>query len=107
MIELNLLGAFLGDDLSYERGVRVYVKDGAVADIEKGGGGRLVAVPALINSHVHTGDFLFNEAGAGLSLEELVAPPSPMASIINASASSISFKTDSLNLFIIFKQLKI
>ncbi|MCL4343626.1 MAG: amidohydrolase family protein [Thaumarchaeota archaeon] len=73
--ELNLLGAFIDDDLHYERGVRIYIQDNAIVDIEKGSEGRAVAVPAIFNSHVHTGDFLFNEAGYSLPLEKLVAPP--------------------------------
>ncbi|MFC4543407.1 amidohydrolase family protein [Halosolutus amylolyticus] len=34
-----------------------------------------VIVPAFVNAHTHIGDSIAKEAGGGLSLEELVAPP--------------------------------
>ncbi len=37
-----------------------------------------VVVPGLVNAHVHTGDYSFQEAGLDLSFEELVASPSSL-----------------------------
>lgn len=34
-----------------------------------------IVLPAFVNAHTHLGDSIAKEAGAGLSLEELVAPP--------------------------------
>lgn len=34
-----------------------------------------ILVPAFVNAHTHLGDSIAKEAGGGLSLEELVAPP--------------------------------
>ncbi|WP_306052365.1 amidohydrolase family protein [Natronococcus wangiae] len=34
-----------------------------------------VVLPAFVNAHTHVGDSIAKEAGGGLSLEELVAPP--------------------------------
>ena len=34
-----------------------------------------LVVPAFVNAHTHVGDSIAKEAGGGLSLEELVAPP--------------------------------
>ncbi|WP_049927671.1 amidohydrolase family protein [Halopiger goleimassiliensis] len=34
-----------------------------------------IVVPAFVNAHTHVGDSIAKEAGGGLSLEELVAPP--------------------------------
>lgn len=34
-----------------------------------------IVLPAFVNAHTHIGDSIAKEAGAGLSLEELVAPP--------------------------------
>jgi cytosine/adenosine deaminase-related metal-dependent hydrolase len=34
-----------------------------------------IVLPAFVNAHTHVGDSLAKEAGAGLSLDELVAPP--------------------------------
>src|SRR6056297_1163759 len=34
-----------------------------------------IILPAFVNAHTHIGDSIAKEAGGGLSLEELVAPP--------------------------------
>jgi len=34
-----------------------------------------IVLPAFVNAHTHIGDSIAKEAGGGLSLEELVAPP--------------------------------
>ncbi|MFC7175631.1 amidohydrolase family protein [Halosegnis marinus] len=55
---------------------RVVVEDGEIAAIEEAS----VAsddwiLPAFVNAHTHIGDSIAKEAGRGLSLDELVAPP--------------------------------
>ena len=55
---------------------RVVVEDGEIAAIEEGPtDSNDIVCPAFVNAHTHIGDSLAKEAGRGLSLEELVAPP--------------------------------
>jgi cytosine/adenosine deaminase-related metal-dependent hydrolase len=55
---------------------RVVVEDGEIAAVEEA---RVssddVVLPAFVNAHTHVGDSIAKEAGAGLSVDELVAPP--------------------------------
>ncbi|MGC8557821.1 MAG: amidohydrolase family protein, partial [Nitrososphaeria archaeon] len=78
MITLKLAGAFIGNDLEFRRNVNVEVDEsGKIADIyeRRSGRGNFIAMPPLINSHIHTADYAFPETGNWLGLEELVAPP--------------------------------
>jgi cytosine/adenosine deaminase-related metal-dependent hydrolase len=55
---------------------RVVVEDGTITAIEEESvSSSNVVCPAFVNAHTHIGDSIAKEAGAGLSLEELVAPP--------------------------------
>jgi cytosine/adenosine deaminase-related metal-dependent hydrolase len=60
---------------------RVVVEDGRVAAVEEAGSGEVggasdrIVLPAFVNAHTHLGDSIAKEAGAGLTLDELVAPP--------------------------------
>ncbi|RQG86981.1 nucleoside deaminase [Natrarchaeobius halalkaliphilus] len=50
--------------------------DGRIDAIEEGSVDSTdIVVPAFVNAHTHIGDSIAKEAGRGLSLEELVAPP--------------------------------
>ncbi|MCL7418236.1 MAG: amidohydrolase family protein, partial [Halalkalicoccus sp.] len=55
---------------------RVVCEDGRITAIEEERveSDRIV-VPAFVNAHTHIGDSIAKEAGRGLTLEELVAPP--------------------------------
>jgi cytosine/adenosine deaminase-related metal-dependent hydrolase len=55
---------------------RVVVEDGEITAVEEATveSGDIV-LPAFVNAHTHIGDSVAKEAGAGLSLDELVAPP--------------------------------
>jgi cytosine/adenosine deaminase-related metal-dependent hydrolase len=55
---------------------QVVIEDGRIAAIEEqpAHSDRIV-VPAFVNAHTHIGDSIAKEAGEGLSLSELVAPP--------------------------------
>jgi len=55
---------------------RVVVEDGEIAAIEETAvDSDDVILPAFVNAHTHIGDSIAKEAGGGLTLEELVAPP--------------------------------
>ncbi|GGN90492.1 MULTISPECIES: amidohydrolase family protein [Haloarcula] len=55
---------------------RVVVEDGEIAAIEADSvDSDAIVCPAFVNAHTHIGDSIAKEAGEGLSLEELVAPP--------------------------------
>lgn len=55
---------------------RVVCEDGRIVAVEEATitSDRIVA-PAFVNAHTHIGDSIAKEAGRGLTLEELVAPP--------------------------------
>ncbi|WP_336343931.1 amidohydrolase family protein [Halalkalicoccus ordinarius] len=55
---------------------RVVCEDGRIDAVEEteAESDRIV-LPAFVNAHTHVGDSIAKEAGRGLSLEELVAPP--------------------------------
>ena len=55
---------------------RVVVEDGVITAVEEASTGSTdIVAPAFVNAHTHIGDSIAKEAGRGLSLDELVAPP--------------------------------
>ncbi|WP_135534074.1 amidohydrolase family protein [Halostella pelagica] len=55
---------------------RVVAEDGEITAIEEASvESDAVVIPAFVNAHTHIGDSIAKEAGGGLTLEELVAPP--------------------------------
>jgi len=55
---------------------RVVVEDGEIVAVEEQATpSNDIVLPAFVNAHTHIGDSIAKEAGEGLSLEELVAPP--------------------------------
>ncbi len=55
---------------------RVVVEDGEIAAVEEADvDSERIILPAFVNAHTHVGDSIAKEAGGGLTLEELVAPP--------------------------------
>jgi cytosine/adenosine deaminase-related metal-dependent hydrolase len=64
-----------GDDYEPREG-RVVVEDGEITAVEEVPTDSTdIVVPAFVNAHTHVGDSIAKEAGGGLSLDELVAPP--------------------------------
>ena len=81
---------------------QVVVEDGRIVDIEEGRArSDDIILPSFVNAHTHIGDSVAKEAGEGLSLEELVAPPDGLKhqlldqadreTLIDAMAKSIAF----------------
>ena len=55
---------------------RVVVENGVIQRVERDTvRSDDIVLPAFVNAHTHIGDSIAKEAGAGLSLDELVAPP--------------------------------
>ncbi|WP_255169814.1 amidohydrolase family protein [Natrononativus amylolyticus] len=55
---------------------RLVVEDGRITHIEEERVDSTdIVLPAFVNAHTHVGDSIAKEAGGGLTLEELVAPP--------------------------------
>jgi len=55
---------------------RVIVEDGRIEAVEEAPTDSTdIVLPAFVNAHTHVGDSIAKEAGGGLSLDELVAPP--------------------------------
>jgi cytosine/adenosine deaminase-related metal-dependent hydrolase len=55
---------------------RVVVENGRIERVEQDSvDSDDIVLPAFVNAHTHIGDSIAKEAGAGLSLDELVAPP--------------------------------
>ena len=55
---------------------RVVVEDGHVEAVEETSTDSTdIVLPAFVNAHTHVGDSIAKEAGGGLTLEDLVAPP--------------------------------
>ncbi|WP_338729286.1 amidohydrolase family protein [Haladaptatus sp. DJG-WS-42] len=55
---------------------RLVVEDGEITAIEEAPTDSTdIILPAFVNAHTHIGDSIAKEAGGGLSLDELVAPP--------------------------------
>ncbi|ELZ48336.1 amidohydrolase [Halorubrum distributum JCM 9100] len=73
---MHLEGTVLvGPDFEPVEG-RVVVADGEIVRIEQESvESDEVILPAFVNAHTHIGDSIAKEAGEGLSLDELVAPP--------------------------------
>ncbi|WP_273836650.1 amidohydrolase family protein [Halococcus sp. PRR34] len=73
---MNIEGTILrGRELEPIEG-RVVIEDGEIVAVEETAvDSANVVLPAFINAHTHIGDSIAKEAGGGLSLDDLVAPP--------------------------------
>jgi cytosine/adenosine deaminase-related metal-dependent hydrolase len=77
-----------GRDLEPVEG-RVVVEDGTVAAVEEcRTDSDSIVLPAFVNAHTHIGDSIAKEAGGGLSLDELVAPPDGLKHRLLRAAST-------------------
>ena len=68
---------------------RVVVEEGRIEAVEEEPvGSDDIVLPAFVNAHTHIGDSIAKEAGAGLSLDELVAPPDGLKHRLLRAATS-------------------
>ncbi|MER3602102.1 MAG: hypothetical protein C4339_05210 [Nitrososphaerota archaeon] len=96
MSELTLrrIGLLRGRELEFQDEATVTIRDGIIESIGTGQaatgrtleGEGLLALPPLVNAHVHLGDAAFKELGLGLSLDELVKPPQGLKHRLLSSA---------------------
>ncbi|QGA82960.1 amidohydrolase family protein [Halomicrobium sp. LC1Hm] len=81
---------------------RVVIEDGEIAAVEEATvDPSSWILPAFVNAHTHIGDSIAKEAGGGLTLEELVAPPDGLKhrllrqasreALVDAMSRTISF----------------
>ncbi len=67
---------------------RLVIEDGHIEAIEAAPARtNNIILPAFVNAHTHIGDSIAKEAGEGLSLEELVAPPDGLKHQLLAEAT--------------------
>ena len=67
---------------------RVAVEDGEIQEIERESTrSNTIILPSFVNAHTHIGDSIGKEAGDGLTLGELVAPPDGLKHRLLAEAS--------------------
>jgi len=67
---------------------RVVVEGGEIAAVEESPTDSTdIVCPAFVNAHTHLGDSIAKEAGRGLSLDDLVAPPDGLKHRLLADAS--------------------
>ena len=77
----------VGEDFQPVEG-RVVVEEGTIAAVEEATvESEDIVVPAFVNAHTHVGDSIAKEAGGGLDLEALVAPPDGLKHQLLAEAS--------------------
>ena len=85
---------------------RVIIEDDEIVAIEEASvDSDAIVCPAFVNAHTHIGDSIAKEAGEGLSLEELVAPPDGLkhrllrqadrADLVNGMRRSLSYMEQS------------
>ena len=78
---INVGYALVGEDFTVIEKASIIIEDGVIKHISKGWISegitieKGIALPALFNAHIHTGDYAFPEVGLELSLHELVAEP--------------------------------
>ncbi len=67
---------------------KLAIENGQIDSVEQGSARTdNIILPAFVNAHTHIGDSIAKEAGEGLSLEELVAPPDGLKHRLLAEAT--------------------
>ena len=84
---MQLQGTILsGYDFDLIEGTIIIENGQIVAIEEESTSSKNIILPAFINSHTHIGDSIAKDAGSGLSLDELVAPPNGLKHRLLSSA---------------------
>jgi cytosine/adenosine deaminase-related metal-dependent hydrolase len=102
---INVGMALLGDELRARRRISIEVEDGVVKSIDEGFKSKGltfrngVAIPALVNAHIHVLDYAFQEVGLDLELSELVSEPHGLKHRLIARLSPKKVLRSSLSLF--------
>jgi cytosine/adenosine deaminase-related metal-dependent hydrolase len=102
---INVGMALLGDELRIRRRVRIELEDGVVKSIGDGFKSdgvtfkNGIAIPALVNAHIHVLDYAFQEVGLDLGLLELVSEPHGLKHKLIAKLSPREVLRSSLSLF--------
>jgi len=102
---INVGMALLGEELEVRRRVSIELEDGVVKSIGDGfrsGGVTFksgIAMPALVNAHIHVLDYAFQEVGLDLGLSELVSEPHGLKHRLIARLSPREVLRSSMNLF--------
>ncbi len=97
---VNVRYCVIGEDVRLEEDAHIEISDGVVAHVGRGkisGNARLdfetgVAIPALINAHIHPFDHAFMEAGLGLTIGELVREPDGLKHRLLREASDVELE---------------
>ncbi|MDH5816111.1 MAG: amidohydrolase family protein [Candidatus Nezhaarchaeota archaeon] len=102
---VNVKLALLGEDLNVRRRISIEFEDGIIESIVDGfrSGGLTfkngVALPALVNAHIHVLDFAFQEVGLNLRLSKLVSEPHGLKHKLIAKLNPYTVLRASLSLF--------
>ena len=102
---INVGMALLGDEIRIRRRVSIELEDGVIKSIADGfkSNGltfrKGVAMPALVNAHIHVLDYAFQEVGLDLGLSELVSEPHGLKHKLIARLSPRKVLRSSLSLF--------
>ncbi len=102
---INVGMALLGNELRIRKKVSIELEDGIVKSIGDGFKNRGltfksgVAMPALVNAHIHVLDYAFQEVGLDLGLSELVSEPHGLKHRLIAKLSPREVLRSSLSLF--------
>lgn len=102
---INVGLALLGEDLELQKRVSIEVEGGIIKSITNGfrGGGLTfkngVALPALVNAHIHILDYAFQEVGLNLKLSRLVSEPHGLKHRLIAKLTPRTISHVALDLF--------
>lgn len=105
MMIINVGMALVGDELRTRRRVSIEIEGGVIKSIRDGfksNGATFksgIAMPALVNAHIHVLDYAFQEVGLDLGLSELVSEPHGLKHRLIAKLSPREVLRSSLNLF--------
>lgn len=102
---INVGAALIGQELEIQRNVSIEVEDGQIVSMMRGFRDRGltfkhgIAMPALVNAHMHVLDYAFQEAGLNLELSELVSEPHGLKHKLISTLNEQDIRNAALKLF--------